>query len=52
PGATTAGRGRVEGADFAQEASNLSRTQILQQAGDAVLAQANQQAQNVLSLLK
>ncbi|PUX33988.1 flagellin N-terminal helical domain-containing protein [Cronobacter sakazakii] len=50
--ATTAARSRIEDADFAQEASNLRRTQILQQAGNAVLAQANQQAESVLSLLK
>ncbi|CCJ78741.1 flagellin [Cronobacter muytjensii] len=50
--ATAAARSRIEDADFAQEASNLSRSQILQQAGNAVLAQANQQAESVLSLLK
>ncbi|ELY4510481.1 flagellin [Cronobacter dublinensis] len=50
--ATAAARSRIEDADFAQETSNLSRTQILQQAGNAVLAQANQQAESVLSLLK
>ena len=39
-------------ADFASETANLSRTQILQQAGTAMLAQANSLPQNVLSLLR
>jgi flagellin len=39
-------------ADFAVETSNMSRSQILQQAGTAMLAQANQSAQSVLSLLR
>jgi flagellin len=39
-------------ADYASESSNLSRTQILQQAGNAMLAQANQQPQQVMSLLR
>jgi flagellin len=47
----TAARSRIQDADFAAETANLSRAQILQQAGTAMLAQANQQAQNVLSLL-
>jgi flagellin len=38
--------------DFAKETAELSRTQILQQAGIAILAQANAQPQLVLSLLK
>ena len=38
-------------ADFAQETANMSRAQILQQAGTAMVAQANQLPQNVLSLL-
>jgi flagellin len=42
----------VQDADFAAETANLSRAQILQQAGTAMLAQANQQSQNVLSLLR
>lgn len=44
--------GRIVDADFATETANLSRTQILQQAGTAMLAQANQLPQNVLSLLR
>ena len=39
-------------ADFATETANLSRAQILQQAGTAILAQANAVPQNVLSLLR
>ncbi len=48
----SAARSRIVDADFAQETANLSRAQILQQAGIAVLAQANQAGQNVLTLLK
>lgn len=48
----TAARGRITDADFAKETANLSRTQILQQAGTAMVAQANQLPQQVLSLLK
>jgi len=48
----SAARGRIMDADFAQETANLSRTQILQQAGTAMVAQANQSPQNVLSLLR
>jgi flagellin len=48
----SAARSRVQDADFAAETANLSRAQILQQAGTAMLAQANQQSQNVLSLLR
>lgn len=48
----SAARSRILDADFAQETSNLSRTQILQQAGTAMLAQANQAGQSVLSLLR
>lgn len=48
----SAARGRVMDADFANETANLSRTQILQQAGTAMIAQANQLPQNVLSLLR
>ncbi|MGE0810947.1 MAG: flagellin [Immundisolibacter sp.] len=47
-----AARSRIQDADFASETANLSRAQILQQAGTAMLAQANQQSQNVLSLLR
>lgn len=47
-----AGRGRIEDADFAAETTNLARTQILQQASTAMLAQANASKQNVLSLLQ
>ena len=45
-------RGRIMDADFASETANLSRTQILQQAGTAMVAQANQLPQQVLSLLR
>ena len=48
----SASRSRIQDADFAQETANLSRTQILQQAGTAMVAQANQIPQGVLSLLK
>ena len=47
-----ASRSRIEDADYAAETSELARTQIIQQAGTAMLTQANQQSQNVLSLLK
>ena len=48
----SAARGRITDADFAMETANLSRTQILQQAGTAMVAQANQLPQQVLSLLR
>ncbi|HCM61255.1 MAG TPA: flagellin FliC [Morganella sp. (in: Bacteria)] len=48
----SAARSRIEDADFAVEVSNMSRGQILQQAGTAVLAQANQVPNGVLSLLR
>ena len=48
----SASRSRILDADFAAETANLSRTQILQQAGTAMLAQANALPQNVLSLLQ
>jgi flagellin len=48
----TTARGRITDADFAKETANLSRTQILQQAGTAMVAQANQLPQQVLSLLR
>jgi flagellin len=47
-----ASRGRIMDANFAVETSNLSRAQILQQAGTAMVAQANQLPQGVLSLLR
>jgi flagellin len=45
-------RSRIMDADFAKETANLTRTQILQQAGTAMLAQANSAPQSVLSLLQ
>lgn len=48
----TAARSRIEDADYAVEVSNMTRAQILQQAGTAILAQANAIPQNVLSLLR
>lgn len=48
----SAARGRIVDADFATETANLSRAQILQQAGTAMVAQANQLPQGVLSLLQ
>lgn len=48
----SASRGRIMDADFATETANLSRGQILQQAGTAMIAQANQLPQGVLSLLR
>ena len=47
-----AARSRIMDADFAIETSNLSRSQILSQAGSAMLAQANQLPQSVLSLIR
>jgi flagellin len=47
----SASRSRIRDADFAQETANLTRSQILQQAGTAMLSQANSLPQNVLSLL-
>ncbi len=49
---TSAARSRVQDADFAVETANLSRAQILQQAGTAMVAQANQMPQGVLALLR
>jgi len=46
------GRGRIEDADFAMESTNLAKSQILQQASTAMLAQANASKQNVLTLLQ
>lgn len=48
----SASRSRIQDTDFAAETANLTRSQILQQAGTAMLAQANALPQNVLSLLK
>lgn len=48
----SASRSRIQDADFAQETANLSRSQILQQAGTAMVAQANQLPQGVLALLR
>ena len=45
-------RSRITDADYATEVSNMSKAQILQQAGTSVLAQANQSTQGVLSLLR
>ncbi|MCL2020816.1 MAG: flagellin FliC [Betaproteobacteria bacterium] len=50
--ATTAARSRIMDADYAAETAALSRAQVLQQAGVAMLAQANALPQNVLSLLR
>jgi flagellin len=48
----TAARSRIEDADFAKETAELTRSQVLQQAGMAMLAQANALPQSVLSLLR
>ena len=47
-----ASRGRIMDADFAKETANMTRAQILQQAGTAMVSQANSMPNNVLSLLK
>jgi flagellin len=49
---TSAARSRIADADFAVESANLAKNQVLQQAGTAMLSQANASTQNVLSLLK
>jgi flagellin len=49
---TSAARSRIEDTDYAQATTELARTQIIQQAGTAMLAQANQQPASVLSLLQ
>ncbi|MDT8849629.1 flagellin, partial [Pantoea dispersa] len=46
----SAARSRIQDSDYATEVSNMSRAQILQQAGSSVLAQANQVPQTMLSL--
>ena len=48
----SAARSRIMDADFASETANMSRANVLQQAGTAMIAQANQQPQQVLSLLR
>ncbi len=48
----SAARGRIKDTDYASETANLSKQQIMQQAGTAILAQANQLPQAVLSLLR
>jgi flagellin len=48
----SAARSRIMDADFASETANLSRANILQQAGNAMVAQANQLPQQVMTLLK
>ena len=48
----SASRSRIQDADFAMETANLSRAQVLQQAATAMIAQANQQPQQVLQLLR
>ena len=50
--AQSAARSRIMDADYAQETANLSRAQVLQQAGNAMIAQANQSPQQVLVLLR
>ena len=49
---SAAARGRIVDADYAMETANLSRAQVLQQAGTAMVAQANQGPQSVLALLR
>lgn len=49
---TDSARSRMNDTDYAKESANLARTQVLQQAGQAMLSQANQSSQNVMSLLR
>jgi flagellin len=49
---TSAARSRIEDADYAEESAKLAKAQVLQQAGTAMLAQANASTQTVLSLLQ
>lgn len=49
---TESARSQIQDTDYAKEAANLSRTQVLQQAGMAMLSQSNSNSQNVLSLLR
>jgi flagellin len=48
----SASRSRIQDADYGTETTNLAKAQIIQQAATAMLAQANQSSQSVLSLLK
>jgi len=48
----SAARSRIQDADFASETASLTRSQVLQQAGIAILSQANSAPQNVLALLR
>ncbi len=48
----SAARSRIQDADYAVESANLAKSQVLQQAGSAMLAQANASTANILSLLK
>lgn len=48
----SAAKGRIQDTDFAAETANMTKNQVLQQAGTAILAQANQLPQSVLSLLR
>ncbi len=50
--ATATARGRIEDANYATETTSLARSQIIAQAGTAMLAQANQKSQSVLALLQ
>jgi flagellin len=49
---TQASRSRIQDTDYAKESANLARTQVLQQAGMAMLTQSNQSSQSILSLLR
>lgn len=49
---TSAARSRIEDAGFARESANLANSQVLQQASEAMLAQANASTKDILSLLK
>ncbi len=49
---TDTAKSRMNDTDYAKESANLARTQVLQQAGQAMLSQANQASQSVMSLLK
>jgi flagellin len=49
---TSSARSQIEDTDFASESASLAKSQVLQQAGTAMLAQANASGQSVMSLLK
>ena len=49
---TQSSRSRIQDTDYAKESANLARTQVLNQAGMAMLSQSNQSSQNILSLLR